>query len=146
MFRIDLNWKAHNLCLGLIDEAMKVAYPDSGDLYYTGQTATLESLTWHFNTIPEGWNGYDENGDPKTPDASSEAEDIVNYWNSLDDQSSVATSYFAKEDYFAAEKRAREDIITKTWDNLSTEQKKFITNVGLSATEMNNIITNHPES
>ena len=145
MFRIDLKWKAHNLCLGLIDEAMRSSYPDTEDLYFTGQAASSEGLTRFFNKMPIGWNGYDENGDPNTPDASSEAEGIINYWDSLDDQSTPAQDYFTKEHYFAAENRAREDIATKTWDNLSSEQKKLIGNTKLTTTEMNSIITDHPE-
>lgn len=145
MFSIILKWKAHNLCLGLIDEAMRTAYPDSEDLYFVGQTSTPNELKWKFSQRPIGWNGYDENGDPIAPDASSEAEGIIDYWNSLDDQSTPAQNYFTEPEWLGARERANIDAATKTWDNLSTEQKKLVVSTALTASEMSAIITDHPE-
>lgn len=69
------------------------------------------------------------------PSADNEAA-IRSYWAEIDAGSPCVTSYCSQATIAAAITAARADAVTKTWDELSTAQKKLIAGVPVTRTDL----------
>lgn len=111
MYQVDLAWKSFSLNMDAVEAWMRA---NAGDKY-VGNSADTD-LSLHFSEQPDG----------------ATIQHIQDYWDALTDQSSEATTYVPKATIAAALQAAREDAITKTWDQLSPAQRKIL--AGLSPT------------
>lgn len=111
MYNLDLAWKSYPLNMDAVEAWLRA---NAGDKY-VGNSADAD-LTLHFSDQPDG----------------ATIQHVQDYWAGLTDQSTEATSYVSRTAIAAALQAAREDAITKTWDQLSTAQRKIL--AGLTPT------------
>lgn len=119
-YSIDLTWKNFNLSLPAVEAWMR---SNAGELYCGNSAHTVLQL-WFLEEPSEEIKAA-----------------IVAYWDALTDQSEEATSYFSQAQARDAELAAREDAVTKSFDQLSTQQKKLLMGVSLVASDYQALIT-----
>ena len=144
MYKVEKNWKAFSISLDKLSNELKVLFPEHETNPVFNGTQAYSVLELWFDKQIEGY-GKDEDGNITTVEGS-DAETIENLWTSIDEDHIIATDYVNAQDLSDAENRAREDAPTKTWDNLTTEQKKIISGAEISLTDRKQMLTDFPES
>lgn len=114
-FSIDVNWKEFNVYRPKIEEWM-IAH--AGE-QYCGHCAGEKLQFWFL-----------EEPTQEVKDA------VIAYWDSLTVESVEATSYVSQLSINAAMQAAREDAVTKSWDQLSVAQKKLISGLTPTVSEL----------
>jgi hypothetical protein len=117
---IQLEWKSYNISLAKVEEWMRA---NCGE-HYCGNQAT---------TCLELWFTEEPGEAVRTA--------IATYWDEMTDQSVEAAAYFSQAAATAAEKAAREDMVTKSFDQLSTQQKKILAQVALTNSDYQTLIS-----
>jgi hypothetical protein len=110
MYQYFLPWKSFNVSLKSVETWMRANVS-----YYQGNSADLQFNLWFSEEPDEATKQY-----------------IQDYWNDLTEESTEATSYVSASSIVAAVQAAREDMVAKSWDQLSTAQKKLL--AGLTPT------------
>lgn len=119
-----LEWKQFNVSLDIVKAAIEaMAIPG-----FCGTSSDL-NLRLHF-----------------TEEVSQANIDAINaYWAGITNQSAEATAYFPSSSLLFAIKLAKEDSTTKTWDQLSAQQKKLLSGVDLLLADKVALITAFPQ-
>ncbi len=142
MYEVKKSWKTFNISLSELADQLKLDFPEhetntvfdsldarpdgivGEEVLYTG------FITMRFNQeLTEG-----------------ELETLETLWDSIDEAHIIATSYVSATSLQEAEIRAREDAPTKTWDNLTIEQKKIISGAEITLTDRKQMLTDFPEA
>jgi hypothetical protein len=114
MYKIDYSWKNFNLNLNKITEELKEL--DANCLGIQGCSV----MEVYFSEEPS----------EQTKTA------IQAYWDGLTDQSVEATSYKSSEDIADQVTALKADAVTKSYDQLSTIQKKLLLNISFEINEL----------
>lgn len=124
--------------------------PKEGDFYFSG---TMNARTNKENDEdyvevsivmskkPDGWKA--EADGTHTP--GSDAEILQSYFDNLDETSDEATKYLSSEEKSGIIDRAKSDAASKTWDQLTAEQKKIVMNSNLSLADWDQLAIDFPE-
>lgn len=143
MYCVTKEWKEFNISLNKLSDELKSLFPEhETNPVFTGIQAMSKLELW-FDKEIEGY-GKDEDGNI-TAESGSDAETIENLWNAIDESHEIATSYVSRQSLVDAEQRAKEDIPSKTFDNLTTQQKKMLAGVSLSYDDRVQLLTDFPE-
>jgi len=65
---------------------------------------------------------------------------IKTYWDSIDNESEEATTYASQDAVNAAIIAAKEDAVTKSWDQLSPAQRKMMMGLALTAEDKQSLL------
>jgi len=114
-YNIEVNWKEFNVSLSMVEEWMK----ENAGEQYCGNSAGQTLQLWFLE-------------EPSEEIKSA----VLAYWDGLDEESDEATTYVSQSTISDAIQTAREDAVTKSWDNLSVAQKKLITGLTPTVSEL----------
>lgn len=115
MYNIELQWLQWNVDLDAV-AAYVVGLEGSN---YIGASAGYD-LSLHFTAQP----------------SSDNIAAIKAYWSEIDAGSPCVLSYCSRATINAAIAAARADMVTKSWDQLSTAQKKLIAGLTPTRTDL----------
>ena len=111
MFTVKLDWHAHNLDLDAVQTYVKANFP-----HCVGSSADYCLTFWFTEALSTG-----------------QEQNLRSYWAALGDVSPEAQSYTPAVVIQERMEDLKVDAVTKTWDQLSTVQRKLI--VGQSVTK-----------
>lgn len=113
MYSIKLEWKSFNLCLESIDAWMKSSCGDN----YVGNSAD-SALTLWFKEQP------------------SNEEDVLAYWELLDEESDEAKSYLSAGAIAKKIAELKEGLVLKSWDEMMPAERKLMMGLQPSREEL----------
>jgi hypothetical protein len=110
MYKLELDWKEHNINLGMIDAQLRLDHPE-----YCGNQAHNKLELW-FTAKPD----------------DSALDQIRAYWESLDEDSAEAEAYKSASQ-LKSEESARQEalrsiklgMLEKTWANMNAIERKL---------------------
>jgi hypothetical protein len=103
MYSIKLEWKSFNLDLQAVDAWMKANCGDN----YLGNSADVALTLW-FKEKPEN------------------EEDVLAYWELLDEESDEAKSYLPADAIAKKIEELKEGMLLKSWDEMSAAERKLM--------------------
>lgn len=103
MYSIKLEWKSFNLCLESVEAWMKLNCGEN----YVGNSADYALTLW-FKEEPEN------------------KDDILAYWELLDEESDEAKAYVPAASIQAKIEELKEGLLSKSWDEMSVAERKLM--------------------
>lgn len=112
MMNLILQYKPFNISLDTVEAYMRENYPA-----YAGNSASNDELIlWFSEAISE-----------------ETKQEILDYWESIDESSAEATSYVSKHDIKQAIEAAKRAAIDKSWDQMNVVERKIV--MGMTPTK-----------
>ncbi len=142
MFKVEKEWKEFNISLSKFSDELKTLFPEhETNPVFKGTQANTVLELWFDKEI----EGYIQDAEGNiTIESGSNAESIETLWDSIIESHVIATSYASSISLEEAEQRARTDIISKTFDQLSIEQKSLLAGVDLTEEDRLQLLTDFP--